>query len=342
MPLPRHQLYRKLYPLRALGTASGFIAVVAVLYHHQAPTVLYALAVLNGLVWPHLAWLHARTSGNPFRAEKINLLLDCVYAGAWATAMQFCLLPSVVLVTATVTNQIATGIRGLWWRGALTALGATAATAWLAQPQPRLESPLPVVLLTLPLLVGYTLATSLTMSRLIRTVGRQNRELEMLRCTDEPSGLASRAHWLQQAQAALDAFHATGQGAFLLIIDTDRFKAVNDCFGHTVGDEVIRAVGGAIRQSVRAHDAAGRYGGDEFMVVCLGVSLEAAHGIAERIRSGVQALDWPHHPDLRTTASIGMAAAAPAHAQLRDWLNAADAALYRAKNAGRNRVEVSG
>ena len=341
MPLSRHQLYRKIYPLRTLGTALGFIAVAAVLHHHQAPPVLYVLAALNGLAWPHLAWLHARTSNNPFRAEKINLLLDCLWAGAWTVAMQFCLLPSVVLVMATITNQISTGIRGLWWRGALITLGAAAATALLAQPQLRLDCPFPVVLMTLPMLVGYTLSTSLTTSRLIRTVGRQNRELEMLRCTDEPSGLSSRAHWLQQAQASLDAFHAKGQGAVLLIIDTDHFKAVNDSFGHTVGDEVIRAMGEAIRQSVRAHDAAGRYGGDEFMVVCPGVGLDAAQDIAERIRSRVQALHLPSHPGLRTTASIGMAAAAPAYVQLRDWLNAADAALYRAKHAGRNRVEVS-
>ena len=124
-----------------------------------------------------------------------------------------------------------------------------------------------VVVFTLPIIVVHTMAVSIASYRLIRTVARQNRQLDELRRTDAPDRPGARSHWQEQASASLARFHTHAEPACLLMIDIDHFKPINDLHGHTVGDEAIRAVGRVIRDCVRAQDHAGRYGGDEFVVV---------------------------------------------------------------------------
>lgn len=338
MPLQRNQIHHRIYPLRILGIALGGLAISAVLHQNQAPRALWLIMVLTCLAWPHLAYLIARLSPDHHRAEARNLLVDSAIVGAWVPLMQYCLLPSVVLVMVTTFDKLSSGIRRLWLYSLPgMAAAALALSAWL-RPAPLLESSLTVVLCTLPLLIVHTFTVSMASYRLIRTVSRQNRQLEELRRTDVQTGLYSREHWQQQAQAALDAFHASQQPMCLLIIDIDHFKSINDQYGHTVGDEVIRAAGLIIRQSVRAHDWAGRYGGDEFTVLCPRSSRQEAQDIAQRIRDRLQGLRLRDQPQLRVSASIGLAAAQPQHLALRDWMDAADNALYRAKRAGRNQV----
>ena len=122
------------------------------------------------------------------------------------------------------------------------------------------------------------------------------------------------------------------------MIDIDHFKPINDVHGHTVGDEVIRAVGQVILDCVRTHDHAGRYGGDEFAVACSGVHADEAQAIAERIRDRIAAVRLRELPELQLTSSIGLAETGRSHISLRDWINDADTALYRAKHGGRNQV----
>lgn len=342
MSQERQRINRRIYPLRIFGMALGGLAISAVLHVQQAPPVLWATMVLTCLVWPHLAYLHTRLVADAHRAETRNLLIDSAIAGAWVPLMHFCLLPSVVLVMVTTFDKLNTGIRRLWLRSLPGMVGiAVVLTLWL-RPEPRLESPLLVVLCALPLLLMHTLAVSGASYQLIRTVSRQNRELEELRRTDVQTGLSSREHWMQQAGQALEALRTSGRPVCMLIVDIDHFKAINDEYGHTVGDEVIRAVGLVIRQCVRANDWAGRYGGDEFTVLCPEAALPEALAIAERIRARIAQLRLRDVPGLRVSSSIGLAAAQAHHASLRDWMNAADAALYRAKDAGRDRVASDG
>ncbi|MFP5484370.1 MAG: GGDEF domain-containing protein [Gammaproteobacteria bacterium] len=220
-------------------------------------------------------------------------------------------------------------------------LGTGALATLLLRPEPRLESSLLVVIFTLPVIIVHTMAVSVASYRLIRTVARQNRELEAMRRTDAQTGLAARSHWQEQASASLERFHASGEPACLLMIDIDHFKPINDVHGHTVGDEVIRAVGQVILDCVRAHDHAGRYGGDEFAVVCSGVHADEAQAIAERIRDRIAAVRLRELPELQLTSSIGLAETGRSHISLRDWINDADTALYRAKHGGRNQVAGS-
>lgn len=120
--------------------------------------------------------------------------------------------------------------------------------------------------------------------------------------------------------------------------DVDHFKRINDDYGHAVGDEVLKSVGRILGEALRAGDAVVRYGGEEFLLVLPDVDREGAMKVAERARSTMeQAVLHPAYPDLRVTISIGVAQRR-AHEPRADLVQRADAAMYRAKQAGRNRV----
>jgi len=246
----------------------------------------------------------------------------------------------VVLAVITTHDKFGTGIKRLWLYSLPGMVGMAVLGTLVLRPEPVLASSLPVIIATLPVIALHSLAVGFTSYRLIRTVARQNQQLKELRQRDAQTGLFARAHWQEQAQAVLEGARSSDRPAWLLMIDIDHFKPINDVHGHTVGDEAIRVVGEVIRESVREADCAGRYGGDEFAVVCADTDEAHALAIAQRIRERIAALRLPELPELQLTSSIGMAQAQSSHLTLRDWLNTADMAMYRAKHGGRNRVAV--
>jgi two-component system, cell cycle response regulator len=131
---------------------------------------------------------------------------------------------------------------------------------------------------------------------------------------------------------------APGQHQLALIaMDIDHFKEINDTLGHRIGDDVLRRIGHLLRDEMRAHQVAVRYGGDEFVLGLLGVDPQAAADFAERLRRRIEELDWNMlSPRLRVTVSEGVASGA--RRRSRAIYSAADAALYAAKRAGRNTV----
>jgi diguanylate cyclase (GGDEF)-like protein len=138
-------------------------------------------------------------------------------------------------------------------------------------------------------------------------------------------------------------FHGRkGMPLSLLMIDVDRFKGINDAHGHPAGDHVLQEISMAIRGSLRPEDVPGRYGGEEFSVILPGVTLREASRIGERIRAQVESLPvmWGER-EIRTTVSIGASDLLPKESPA-SLLARADRALYRAKDAGRNRVEIEG
>ena len=133
----------------------------------------------------------------------------------------------------------------------------------------------------------------------------------------------------------------SGDPFAVLFIDLDGFKQVNDTFGHKAGSEVLGAVGQVLLKAVRTTDVAGRYGGDEFVVLLVRTDTAGAMRVAEVIRDRVSAMGrgMGYEPGL-ITASIGLAECDPRHANGTDVLERADRALYRAKAAGGDRIEV--
>ncbi|AFV77050.1 diguanylate cyclase (GGDEF) domain-containing protein [Thermus oshimai JL-2] len=122
-------------------------------------------------------------------------------------------------------------------------------------------------------------------------------------------------------------------------LDIDRFKSVNDAYGHPVGDEVLRRLGAIVQASVRREDLAVRYGGEEFLLVLYGADLEAAREVVERIRARFRGEAIPPIPHpLTLSAGVAGGKVPKSLEELEDWILKADFALLRAKEAGRNRV----
>ena len=161
-------------------------------------------------------------------------------------------------------------------------------------------------------------------------------ELRSLARTDALTGLLSRRaldEHLRRAVALPDAPMS------LLLIDVDRFKAVNDRYGHPVGDRVLETLARVLSADLRRDDQLARYGGEEFAILLPETPYDEALAIAERLRAIVEAHRLPGPGPERITLSIGVAARRPRRDHVDDWLKAADNALLSAKQSGRNRVQ---
>jgi diguanylate cyclase (GGDEF)-like protein len=171
---------------------------------------------------------------------------------------------------------------------------------------------------------------------------RSARRLRVVALTDELTRLPNRRHLLLLADEQVRAARGDGGGFAVLALDVDHFKQVNDRFGHDVGDAVLWRVATALRSALREGDHLGRTGGEEFVAVLPGASGPAAAEVAERVRAAVERTDFRDlHPELRVTVSVGAAVREPGDAGFADTLRRADDRLYRAKEAGRNRVELA-
>jgi len=156
---------------------------------------------------------------------------------------------------------------------------------------------------------------------------------------DSLTGLANRRHLDEQLGDMMRDAKSRGSVITVALADVDHFKGINDRFSHAVGDEVLRCVGEILRGHCRGGDIAGRYGGEEFVLVFRGLDIRAASDACERVRRGVEGWDWKSiHPQLRVTLSIGLATSASFdHPQ--GVLDAADHWLYEAKRHGRNQIQ---
>jgi diguanylate cyclase (GGDEF)-like protein len=163
----------------------------------------------------------------------------------------------------------------------------------------------------------------------------KTRELENLASLDSLTGAMNRRAFLKSVQRELSRAARHDHNLSLLFLDIDRFKQVNDRFGHAAGDEVLRVVVKAIRQRIRVSDLVARWGGEEFIVLAPETDAEGATGLAESIRELVSALEIPEVGQV--TCSLGMALW-DTRETFESLCARADAALYQAKQAGRNRV----
>jgi len=158
---------------------------------------------------------------------------------------------------------------------------------------------------------------------------------------DSLTGVWNRAAIFDVLKRELLRAQREGTSVGVLLADLDHFKNINDVYGHLAGDAVLREVAQRINAAVRTYDAVGRYGGEEFLVVLSGCEEEPLRH-AERIRALVGAEPVvTREGAISVTLSLGAAISGPHFPEMEDMLRAADAALYRAKRAGRNRVEAA-
>jgi diguanylate cyclase len=189
---------------------------------------------------------------------------------------------------------------------------------------------LPQQMLLIGLIGGPFIALALAM------LGRQahlQRQLAMIAATDLLTGLRNRRAFLLDAKAA----HAAGDGGAVLLLDADHFKAINDTYGHEIGDLCLRLIAEHLRGSIRQNDVVGRIGGEEFAIYLSNATHSVARDIGDLLCAGVAVPVPRDAPPLKVTLSAG-AVLAHAEVTIEQALSLADRALYQAKNAGRARI----
>lgn len=294
---------RRVTDRQHLALAAGSSAALALALFTGAP--FWVLALITSLA---LAWALTGAGLEAVQGLRAELGLRTALASA-----------SPLLVLGVLF-----GLRGLAAPAALGADGAAPASG-------AFGAAFGIAVLTVALLQHLGLGAMV----LTRTV----RQLRRLSDHDALTGVLNRR--------GLNAHHArerrrgeAGAGCALLVVDIDHFKRVNDAHGHEAGDLALVTMAHTLQQAVRASDVVARTGGEEFCVLMPGTDVPAAHAVAQRIRQAVKdrVIDTGGTP-VRLSCSIGVAWSADAREPLDQLTARADAAMYRAKAAGRDRVE---
>jgi diguanylate cyclase (GGDEF)-like protein/PAS domain S-box-containing protein len=171
-----------------------------------------------------------------------------------------------------------------------------------------------------------------------RKISEQNQQLKILASSDPLTGCLNRRSFFAEAESTLQIARSQGQPLSLLMLDVDHFKSINDRFGHVVGDEVLIGLVDVLKRTCRGSDLVGRYGGEEFCIVVVGLVEKDVERLAERIRLAVaDVTTWLPNGE-RITISAGVASLGGQRRVVADLVRRADEALYAAKTAGRNRV----
>jgi diguanylate cyclase (GGDEF)-like protein len=196
--------------------------------------------------------------------------------------------------------------------------------------------------------LAFDLLLPLVGGLLLRAIAQRDAAVAALAAlaeTDALTGLRNRRGFVAAAEAALARAARHGERASVVMLDLDRFKAINDAHGHAAGDAVLRATAEVLQSLLRGGDLAGRLGGEEFALLLPGASAEVAAGAAERLRRALAARVPHPEVEARVTASFGVATVdlrgTVPEAALDAALREADRALYAAKHAGRDRIALA-
>jgi diguanylate cyclase (GGDEF)-like protein len=238
------------------------------------------------------------------------------------------------------------GLRQKWYLGADTLLGSLVGrrlTA-VAEDAADLTDLLAALdrILTLDAILAvetYHQAATEHLERILSQLSEAQETLQVLSRTDGLTQVLNRRALMESLQAELVRSARFEHPCAILMVDIDHFKQVNDRFGHLFGDTVIRGVVREIKAALRNVDVLGRYGGEEFAAALVEVDEPGAQAIAERVRLSVASCPFEHAGEsVPITVSIGVATFEGGKESVDEMIARADAALYRAKNAGRNRV----
>ncbi len=180
----------------------------------------------------------------------------------------------------------------------------------------------------------------------VRAAIRVNKLMRMLAQRAQIDGLTelwNRSYFDTRLASEVSECARSNTTLCLALCDIDHFKSVNDRYGHPAGDAALEGFAKLLLNELRQHDVACRYGGEEFAVILRNTSVEDATNVIERIRQRVELQIWPRHPEHQLTVSFGLASmnAASKSTTADDLVTQADAALYAAKETGRNRLVVN-
>ncbi len=323
---------------------------------------LLALDIANGfrMLAFGLAWQAARYFTNQKGNWPLALAPTMLWLAAWALVFSDGDVRQRILVAAPLVAAYTFAIAGELWRAAperrwgITRLAAIVAAlhgavlvgrffAALLVSESSLEAEIGIAAPLNPLSILETLVAAVALAFLLLSVTREaiglrDREAALL---DPLTGVCNRRGFVDEVGRMLARAGRTGSWTALIAIDLDRFKAVNDGWGHLAGDRLLQALAAATESVVRPGDVVGRLGGDEFAVALADSRIDQALVLAERIRRAVAAMRIENEgEEIRFTVSVGVASMRETPT-LDPLFGEADAALYRAKARGGNRVEFS-
>jgi ATP-binding cassette ChvD family protein len=304
----RTPAYRRLFSSAALGLAG---ATASAVFHHVGPAAAAARSV---------PWL-----GDP--TAHAWLMRPAAVLTAVCCAVLFNVLNmGMVAVAAHAAQPEASWVEVLWDRESLLldlteiCVGVLVVIACALSPVLLCVAMPPVIVLQRSLM---------------------HQQLQAAARTDPKTGLLNPTAWQREADTEIARALRAGESLALLLCDVDHFKRVNDTYGHLTGDEVLRGLAAELRQQVRGSDVVGRFGGEEFVVLLPHADADEACKIAERLRHRASVMPTYADSDaVNVTVSIGVAVLGVHGRDLLELLTAADLALYRAKDAGRDQICV--
>ena len=355
------------YRIRMLAFALACVPIGLHIWPRGYGLAIWALFVVQFLIYPHLLYWRSRTSSDPKRSEAGNVILDSVALGAWVAGLGFPLWISVGLFLTILLNHAMTGgLPGMLLGLLAFAGGALASTAVIAFHVSTDTDGL-VTLFSIVALAAYLSLIGIESFRYARqlhevqsTLDRQKMTLEEANTAlhkqiekiddlqeklreqanrDSLTGLFNRRYLEGTLERERARCRREGAPLTMLMIDVDHFKMVNDDYGHQAGDEVLRVMGKLLLENARTEDIVCRYGGEEFLLVLPKMPLDVGLGRAAQLLKIFQEMTVSYgEMRIRTTVSIGVATT-PQHADSAEaLLKCADKALYQAKARGRNRV----
>lgn len=221
----------------------------------------------------------------------------------------------------------------------LASIVLTSGFMWLSGVRDEAWPTIIAASIAVPLCVASVVG--IVMMRMLLQLDAARRLVQEMAVTDGLTGICNRRHFMDLAGAEFLKAGHEDLPLSVMMVDADHFKTINDRYGHASGDEVLRSIPQVAKDCVRRADVLARYGGEEFVVLLPLTGAGDAAEVAERLRAAVEALHIPATDGavLRVTVSVGVATRQPQTPSLSALLKAADEALYRAKAAGRNRVE---
>lgn len=338
-------LYQIVYPFRVIGMLTGSVLCLVVAAEKQLEKISYLWIVFICFIWPHIAYLLAKFSKQPKRAEVYNLLIDCVLAGFVVGLIQFSLLPSAVIFMIILADRINVGIRKIPYKVIPFLLLGILLSISMFGLNIDVKSSFSVMLATLPLLIIHTVAISYNNYHLIRKVRKQNKWLSDLNQTDLLTKLDSRFFWNFKAKKQLkknikSKLKNQQIKQAIILTDIDYFKEINDQYGHITGDAVLAMVSDCIKPQTNEIGFCGRLGGDEFMIYLLHIEASELAEYLTNLLEKVRLLKIKDHPEISCSLSIGAVYIDNTTNKLSDWLEMADRSLYHAKQHGKNQWHI--
>lgn len=330
------QGFKAIDRLRVTGMAFAGIPHAFVFSENHAPIYYWVWLFFCCILWPHVARWRTHRSVKPRKAERHNLMFDSFVAGSLIPLIEFNLLPTVLTLTIVFGDSISSAARNLWYYSLPLVFSGIVSLGLITGFEVKLDSSMTVIIACFPLLIVHTLSVSWGNYQMIGYIRSRNAMLNKLSMMDVLTNLYNKRYWEEAAEAEFKAFREDQKSRVVMVIDCDKFKQINDTYGHLAGDKVLKYIGHILSDIQGVSAVAARLGGDEFAVL-METDLDHAHTVAADIRAQMKALPECQEAQekIGCSVSIGLAKFAVSDQSFIDCFDRADKDLYKQKKSGR-------